>query len=133
MENKKILIVDDDLDLTQSMRITLEASGYTVFSAENKNEGIKKVESVSPDLIIMDVMMDKMSDGFELSRTLKSEEKYKKIPILMLTAIGEKTGFSFSGDGGDGAWLPVDDYAEKPIKIEELISKVNKLISKGKA
>lgn len=130
MENKKILIIDDDLDFVTATGVLLEANGYKVSSAGNKKDGIEKIREVMPDLIIMDVIMQRMSDGFDLSRELKNDEKYKKIPILMLTAIGEKTGFSFSAVAGDKIWLPIDDYAEKPVKSEELIAKIEKLISK---
>lgn len=130
MESKKILIIDDDADYVMATKVSLEAKGHKVFSAKDKKEGIKKVEQVMPDLIIMDVMMEKMSDGFDLAREIKSDERYKKIPILMLTAVGEKTGFNFSTIAGNETWLPVDDYAEKPIKFEELIKKVERLISK---
>jgi len=130
MENKKILIIDDDLDFVTATKVLLDAKGYKVFSANDKKDGLEKIQQIMPDLIIMDVMMQKMSDGFDLSRELKNDEKYKKIPILMLTAIGEKTGFSFSAVSGDKTWLPIDDYAEKPVKSEELIAKIEKLISK---
>jgi CheY-like chemotaxis protein len=128
MSAKKILIIDDDVDFVESTRVVLEAKGYKVSSAGNRDEGFEKVKQIFPDLILMDVMMEKMSDGFDLSRKLKSEEKYKDIPILMLTAIGEKTGFGFSDVAGDKLWLPVDDYAEKPVSPEKLIAKVEKLL-----
>ena len=128
MENKKILIIDDDPDFVMATTVVLEAKSYKVFSAKDRKDGIEKVERVLPDLIIMDVMMEKMSDGFELAREIKNDGRYKKIPILMLTAVGEKTGFNFSKSAGDEAWLPVDDYAEKPVKPEELIAKIEKLI-----
>ena len=130
MSHKKILIIDDDADIVESTKIVLEAKGYKVFSAANKQNALIQVKEVMPDLIIIDVMLEKMSDGFDFSRELKSDEKYKKIPMLMLTAIGEKTGFKFSEVAGDKAWLPVDDYAEKPVKPEELISRIEKLLSK---
>ena len=130
MRDKKILVIDDDADFVESIKVILEAKGYRVFSAANKDDGLAKIKEIMPDLIIMDVMLEKMSDGFDLSRKLKSDEKYKKIPLLMLTAIGDKTGFRFSDIAGDKIWLPVDDYAEKPIKPAELISKVERLISK---
>ena len=129
MNAKKILIIDDDVDFTESTRVILEAKGYKISSATNREEGFEKVKQISPDLILMDVMMEKMSDGFDLTRKLKSEEKYKHIPVLMLTAIGERTGFGFSDVAGDKTWLPVDDYAEKPIAPEKLIAKVEKLLS----
>ena len=128
MSAKKILIIDDDVDFVESTRVILEAKGYKVSSAGNRDEGFEKVKQISPDLILMDVMMEKMSDGFDLTRKLKSEEKYKDIPILMLTSIGEKTGFEFSDVAGDKTWLPVDDYAEKPIAPDKLIDKLEKLL-----
>ncbi len=130
MSGKKILIIDDDADFVESMKITLESKSYKVFSAKDKQEGIETIERIMPDLIIMDVMLEKMCDGFDLSRKVKTDEKYKNIPILMITAIGEKTGFEFSTACGDEAWLPVDDYAKKPIKPEELLAKIGKLLSK---
>ncbi len=130
MSHKKILIIDDDADLVESTKIVLQAKGYKVFSAADKQSAMAQIKEVVPDLIIMDVMLEKMSDGFDLSRELKNDEKYKKIPVLMVTAIGDKTGFRFSEAAGDKVWLPVDDYAEKPLKPEELISKIEKLLSK---
>jgi DNA-binding response OmpR family regulator len=129
MSHKKILIIDDDPDMVESTKVVLEAKSYKVFSAANKQSALAQIKEIMPDLIIMDVMLEKMSDGFDLSRELKSDEKYNKIPLLMVTAIGEKTGFRFSEAAGDKAWLPVDDYAEKPLKPEELIFKVEKLLS----
>src|SRR4030042_4648082 len=128
MSQKRILVIDDDADFVESIKVVLEAKGYLVSQAPDKKEGMKKVEQIQPDLIIMDVMLEKMSDGFDLSRKIKGEERYKTTPILMLTAIGEKTGFRFSSAAGDEMWLPVDDYAEKPIQPEELISRVERLL-----
>lgn len=129
MSSKKILIVDDDPDFVEATKVVLESKGYEVYFATNKGEAIERIKSKLPDLIIMDVMMDRMSDGFDLTRKLKSDERYKKIPILMLTSVKTKTGFKFSAAAGDEGWLPVDDYAEKPLGPNELISKVEKLLS----
>lgn len=130
MTGKKILIIDDDLDLIEATRVVLEDKGYKVSSANNKDEGFKAVEETHPDLIIMDVMMDKMSDGFDLSRKLKNNDCHKHIPILMMTSVGEKTGFKFSEAAGDKTWLPVDGFVEKPVKPDNLIAKIEKLLSK---
>ena len=130
MRDKKILVIDDDVDFVESIKVVLEAKGYRVFSAANRDDGLAKIKELMPDLIIMDVMLEKMSDGFDLSRKLKSDEKYKKIPLLMLTAIGDKTGFKFSDVAGDKTWLPVDDYCDKPLHPDELISKVEALLKK---
>ncbi len=132
MGKKLILIVDDDRDIIESFKVTLEANGYEISFATSKDEALKKLKLISPDLIILDVMMAKMSDGFDLSRQLKADDKYKDIPILMLTAVGKKTGFMFSADAGDEVWLPVDDYVEKPVTSKHLIALVEKLLNKDK-
>ncbi|MFQ5951887.1 MAG: PleD family two-component system response regulator [Candidatus Omnitrophota bacterium] len=128
MAKKKILIIDDDIDYAESIKLVLMAKGYDASYALDRQKGLEMIERSCPDLIIMDVMMERMSDGFDLSRKLKCDEKYKNIPILILTAVGDKTGFKFSTEAGDEAWLPVDAYVEKPIKPEELVSKVEKLL-----
>ena len=80
-----------------------------------------------PNLIILDVMMDKHTDGFEFCYNLKHDEECRKIPVLMVTAVTEKTGFKFSPET-DGEYLQADDYVAKPIPVAELLSRVNKLI-----
>ena len=130
MPSAKILMIDDDNDFVAATKVVLKTKGYEVYSAQNKEEGLEQIRQIMPDLIIMDVMMQKMSDGFDLSRKLKNDEKFKDIPILILTSLGDRTGFKFSGESVDKLWLPVDDYAEKPLKPEELLGKVEKLLSR---
>ena len=124
----KILIIDDDPDIVEAMKVVLQAKDYNVTSAASGEEGLKKVKIDSPDLVILDIMMEKGDTGFDVARELKNEPSTKNIPILMLTAIKEKTGLDFKKEAGDEIWLPVDDYVEKPLKPEELISKVEKLL-----
>tara|TARA_B100000315_G_scaffold247902_1_gene277212 strand:- start:717 stop:1109 length:393 start_codon:yes stop_codon:yes gene_type:complete len=130
MAKNKILIIDDDLDFIESTKVVLEAHDYEIFIATNKDDGLKEIAKCNPALIILDVMMQRMSDGFDLARKLKTMDNYKNIPILVLTAVGEKTGFKFSADAGDEAWLPVEDYCEKPIEPSVLLEKVSKLLNK---
>jgi CheY-like chemotaxis protein len=135
MEPAKILIVDDDPDIVEALKMTLEASHYQVFTAANGTEGLKQVKAVKPDLIILDVMMDTVTEGFQVTYQLRNPDPkseyapYSKIPILMLTAIGEKTHMKFSAQS-DGDYLPVDDFVEKPIRPQVLIEKVKKLIGR---
>ena len=129
MGRKKILIVDDDDDFIESTKVVLESGGYSVSSASTKEEGLELIKSSCPDLIILDVMMEKMSDGFDFSRKIKSDEKYKMIPIFMVTSVGKTTGFRYSAESGDDAWLPINDYAEKPLNSEDLLQRVKKLLS----
>ncbi|NVM24542.1 MAG: response regulator [Desulfobacterales bacterium] len=133
MEKPKVLVIEDDLDLVESIRITLEANNYEVYSAENGTEGLRLVKEIHPDLIILDVMMDTITEGFQVSYQLRSRDpkseyrEYSHIPILMLTGISQKTHMKFSPEA-DGDFLPVDEFMEKPIRLEALLEKVKKLI-----
>ena len=95
-EKKSILIIDDDKDYAEALRIVLVNNGYGVDCALNIKDGRKAMEKNMPNLIILDVMMDKHTDGFEFCYNLKHDEECRKIPVLMVTAVTEKTGFKFS-------------------------------------
>jgi len=128
MGKSKILIVDDDPDITEAIRIILENQGYEVGNATNGTKGLEQIKKFKPNLLILDVMMDQPDEGFSISRRLKKDPKYKNIPILMLTGIQEKSGFDFKTAAGDENWLPVDDFLDKPVKPEVLLEKVRSLL-----
>ncbi len=126
----KILIIDDDPDIVEAMKVVLESKHYQVRIAKTGEEGLGGVKRDKPDLVILDVMMETADKGFDVARELKWDPKYKDIPILMLTAIKEKTGLDFGKEAGDEHWLPVDDYCDKPLHPDELLSKVEALLKK---
>ena len=126
----RILIIDDDPDIVEAMKVVLESKNYEVAIAKSGEEGLKRVRQIKADLIILDVMMESVDKGFDVARNLKNDKNHQDIPILMLTAIKEKTGLGFEKEAGDPDWLPVDGYCEKPLKPEELISKVKELLGK---
>jgi CheY-like chemotaxis protein len=136
MANEKILIIDDDDDLVHAMRLPLEAVGYEVSTAANGGEGLRLIKEVNPDLIILDVMMDTMTEGFQVSLTLRSPDPrsefqaYSRIPIVMLTSIHSTTPLRF---GPDKNYLPVDAFIEKPIEPAELLKKVRECLSRRPA
>lgn len=123
-----ILIIDDDPDIIEAMKVVLESKKYEVAIAKSGEEGLVKTRQLKPDLIILDVMMESVDKGFEVARCLKKDNNCKGIPILMLTAIKEKIGLGFDKEAGDPDWLPVDGYCEKPLHPEQLISKVEALL-----
>lgn len=123
----KILIIDDDEDIVESMRIVLESGDYRVESASSGQEGLEKAGRNKPDLVILDVMMESKDKGFEVARDLK-KGNCRDVPILMLTAIQEKMGMDFKAQAGDPDWLPVDYYVDKPLKPEELLGKVGSIL-----
>ncbi|MBI5327646.1 MAG: response regulator [Deltaproteobacteria bacterium] len=125
----KILIIDDDADIVEAIKIVLESKGYKVISASEGDAGYKKAEAEKPDLIILDVVMKTKDQGFQTSYKLKNHAELSKIPILMLTSIGKETGFKFSKET-DEDYLPVDELVEKPIKPKDLLVKVEKLLRK---
>jgi two-component system alkaline phosphatase synthesis response regulator PhoP len=126
-EKKKILIIDDDKDYGEALKIVLENNGFKVHHVLNVQDGRKTIEADRPELIILDVMMDKHTDGFDLCYNLKHDKACKDIPILMVTAVTNKTGFKFSPET-DGEYLQADDYVAKPIPASELLLRVKKLI-----
>ena len=128
MEKLKILIIDDDIDLTKALKVILTEAQYVVITAFNKTEGMEKIGTEKPALIILDAMMSTWQDGFEISRELKNNSEFKNIPILMLTSITERTGVEFKSSAGDPTWLPVDGFLEKPVESEILLSEVRKLL-----
>ena len=129
MENKKILIVDDDPDLTKAIQVVLESEQYIVVTAADRYEGMEKIKTEQPDLIILDVMMDTWEDGFEMARELKKNDEYNEILILMLTGVKEKTGIEFKSTAGDKTWCPVDGFLDKPAEPEVLLAEIRKLLA----
>ena len=131
MAPNRILIIDDDPDITESMRVVLENEGYEVDNAIDGADGMRGIKAARPDLIILDVMMTTAEEGFDISRSLKKNPEYKNIPILMLTAVKQKTGLDFKSVAGDETWLPVEDFLDKPVKPDVLLERVDSLLHKS--
>ena len=129
MPNSKILIVDDDQDFVKSLRVALESEKYEVFEANNRIEGMEAVKGNAPDLIILDVMMSTWRDGFEMSRELKANPEFKNIPIVILSGLKEKVGINFKSSAGDPTWMPVDGFLDKPVKFNQLLQMIQKLLA----
>ncbi|MHC4259913.1 MAG: response regulator [Planctomycetota bacterium] len=130
MANGKILVVDDDQDIRDSLQAILETRQYAAVTAADRTEGMQKVKSEKPDLLILDVMMTSWQDGFEMARELKKDPESKDIPILMLTGVRDQTGIDFKATAGDPTWCPVDGFLEKPVQPDILLSEVERLLSK---
>src|SRR5512138_1928491 len=117
----KILMIDDDPDYAEGLRIRLEARGHQFFLAANGDEGLAKVKLIHPDLIVLDVMMDTRTEGFHVSLQLRDRAPdsefaaYRNVPILMLTSIHQSTAIRFSPDED---YLPVDALLEKSTRLD---------------
>ena len=128
----KILLVDDDLDFLEIHKAVLMNHGYEVLTATSAQEGLEQVRAEMPDLIILDLMMEKHDAGFSFSKQIKNDPLFKRIPILMVTAVADATGFKFSLEK-DGYWMKTDDFLDKPVEPSVLISKVEKLLGEKEA
>ena len=128
----KILVIDDDPDVVLSVRTTLEKAGYKVVEAGSGREGLEAIRAERPDLIILDVMMDTSTEGFQLALRLRNPDptselaEFSHIPILMLTAIHSTTPLRFEPDID---YLPVELFVDKPIDPDDLLKKVEWVLS----
>jgi DNA-binding response OmpR family regulator len=121
--SKKILIIDDDIDLVEAMRLTLESAGFEVIDAQEGEKGIDKARDEKPDLVLLDVMMGTQDEGFHVAYQMRNDPEMSDLPIIMLTAVGQETGFTFDKEK-DEDFLPVNEFIEKPINPDTLIEVV---------
>lgn len=122
----KILIVDDDPDVVEAVELLLKQQGHQMATAFNRQEGMTRIEEFSPDLIILDVMMEQPDDGITMAQDLR--RKGRQTPILMLTTVSRATGLNI---GKDDEMVPVNDFQEKPIEPALLLEKVADLLRQG--
>jgi CheY-like chemotaxis protein len=129
---KRVLLVDDDVDVQEINRLALRGAGYEVVLAHDRAEAMVAVASETFDLAVLDVIMSKPNDGFELARELRRNPRTAKMPLVMLTsinAVNEAKGLLFRlGDQDrDDLWLPVDKFLDKPLAPEALVRIVGEL------
>ncbi|MCG6964554.1 MAG: response regulator [Acidobacteria bacterium] len=125
-ERKTVLLIDDDEVFVDAVSAVLETR-YRISTAGNGTEGLARVHEAAPDLIVLDVMMDHLSEGFDVARTLRTDPATAAIPIIMLTGVDQVYNVRMEVDE---SWVPCDRYLEKPVSPEELLAHVAELIGK---
>jgi len=125
MAEKTILVIDDDIDLVEIIRVTLENQGFKVIDAQTGERGLAMAKEQNPDLILLDVMTGKVDEGFQVAYQLRSDEVTADTPILMLTAVTDQTGFDFD-PARDKDFLPVNEFLEKPVSPRDLVDMIRK-------
>jgi CheY-like chemotaxis protein len=125
MRERTVLVIDDDIDLVEIIRVTLEREKLRVIDAQNGERGFALAVEQQPDLILLDVMMGTLDEGFQVAYRLRSEPLTAETPIIMLSAVGERTGFAFDKDK-DANFLPVNEFIEKPISPRKLVDLVRR-------
>ena len=132
MNNNKVLIIDDDDDYRTSIRTLLESHNYNVNEASSGKEGLEKLKQEKPDLIVLDIMMETIDQGYSLNQIIKFQKQYqdyKNVPILMVSSIDEDPFTRFAHAGGQVEMIIPDQYMTKPVDIPKFLELVNKLIS----
>jgi DNA-binding response OmpR family regulator len=123
MGKEKILIIDDEPDIVETLTLMLQARNYDVVTAMDGTEGLAKVKTERPDITLLDIMMPGMS-GYDVCQKLKTSNDTKKMPVIMLTAKGENEAVMKARKAG------ADDYIVKPFNLPTLVNKVNKLLAR---
>jgi DNA-binding response OmpR family regulator len=127
---KEILLVDDDPDFRDSIRIILESQGYAVRTASNGDEALEALAAGRPDLMVLDIMMATDTEGFDLAFTLKNRPGFESLPIIILTSFLDKV----REDGPDqyqhalGEAWPAKWMFEKPVDAKKLVAKVREIL-----
>ncbi|MBU2436894.1 MAG: response regulator [Candidatus Omnitrophica bacterium] len=127
MDEKRILLVDDEIELVEMVKMRLGAGGYEVITAYDGQEALNKAKRVKPDLIILDIMLPKM-DGYKVCGLLKADIRYSKIPIIMFSAKAQEEDMKLGEEVG------AQSYVTKPFEPQVLLSKITELLkqSEGK-
>jgi CheY-like chemotaxis protein len=121
----RILLVDDDPDLVATLKIAIEAAGHEVVTARNGTEAFERAHESRPDLAIVDVMMDTLSEGVHLTHRFRADADLRNMRIIMLTAVNETIPFNIGKETEEG-YLPVDSFLEKPVDPAELLSEIGR-------
>ncbi len=126
-DKKKILVVDDDIDLLEQVKTALEVSGYQVIAAESEKEAEQRLEQERPDLAVLDLMMENQDSGFVLSYKIKKKDP--TIPVIIVTAVTSQTGIHFDTSGpSEQDWIKADAILEKDIRYEQLLGEIKRLL-----
>ena len=124
---KKILVVDDEPDFASIVQSNLKKEGFQVEVAYDGVEAMEKIKADPPDCVVLDVMMPE-KDGYEVCAELKGDEKFKDIPVILLTAVADHVS-STRYSHADGMSTEADDYLPKPASAEEITASVKSLVS----
>jgi len=125
LAKKKILVVEDEVDLVKAIELRLTKEGFDVITSLDCEDALKKARTENPDLLILDLMLPKI-DGYKVCRLLKFDQKYKNVPVIMLTARVEER------DRNLGMEMGADEYITKPFEWDDLLAKILNFLPREK-
>ncbi|MBI9099644.1 MAG: response regulator [Spirochaetaceae bacterium] len=122
MAQKTILIIDDDLDIIETVTILLKNEGFSILSADNVEKGLEMIKGDNPDLVLLDIMFpEKKTKGFEAANQIK--EINPDLPVFAFTAINREYNFDFSKEE-----IKADEFINKPVATDKLVELINKYL-----
>ena len=127
MAGKHVLIVDDDIEFVRLYSLFLKNKGLAISAVYSAGEALGAIEKLSPDIVVLDVMMEHFDSGFNVSKSIK--EKHADLPVILMTAIGEETGMDFKPkDDEERSLMNADAFLDKAASPEELLRKINEIL-----
>jgi len=129
----KILVVDDDPDFREAMKAILTAASYGVVTASNVSEGTQTILAERPDLILLDIMMDSLFDGYSLCHAIRTSKEFECVrdtPVIFVSAVREIAGSRFGFKGEDQGLTGPEDYIDKPVKPTDLLARIERFLKK---
>lgn len=124
-----IMVIDDDVEMTENLSTVLKSEGYEVSTRDQTEGAVEALEKNTPDLLILDVMFpENPAAGFDLARKIRKMKKLEKLPIVLLTSINQQFPMDFSSSDIDKDWMPVQDFVEKPVDMKKLVEKVRTIL-----
>lgn len=125
--NKRILIVDDDIDFLEQTAAALKTAGYEVVTAGGQKEAEDLLQTIRPDCAVLDLMMEHVDGGFALSYHIK--KRYPHIPVILVSAVSSETGLEFdAATEEERSWIKADAFLSKPIRTEQLLKEIRNRI-----
>ena len=129
----KILVVDDDPDFREAITAILQSAGHKTVEAVNAADGAGKLLAERPDLVLLDIMMDNLFDGYSLCHAIKTAKEFESVrntPIIFVSAVKTIAGSRFGFKGEDVGLTGPDDYMDKPVKAAELLARIDRILAK---
>ena len=126
----KITIIDDDIEHAENLGIALKGDGHEVTTLDDTAGAVEILMGNKPDVVVLDVMFpENPSAGFDLARKIRQTAEIADLPILLLTGVNQEFPMDFSSDDIDAEWMPVQEFLEKPVDLQELLKKVKALLA----
>ena len=128
-DKEKILLIDNDTNFLNTTKVYLEQNGYAIIVAHSSKQALDKAQFEQPALIVVELMLEKHDTGFSIAKRVKANPSLNGTKILMVSSAKEKTGTEFTQQL-DGYWMKTDDYIDKPVTQEDLLSRIQALLKK---